>query len=190
LAAQPERPIKEITDFAGDYLAVAGTSEGSYFVVDGFTRAGGEGPTVKVFDGLTGKEVWAHRKAGKLTSANLVLDPSGKLLAFRPVDNEPHVVVEVPSGKFRGTLKGNPLALSPKMQFWLDDDNHTYGYTLRRGSDGAALVRPGLEVRTHCVRPEFSPNGRLVAWGNDDGTVFLCDIEEIQRRLTSIGLGW
>jgi len=38
--------------------------------------------------------------------------------------------------------------------------------------------------------PVFSPNGRTLALANPDGTVFLCDLEELRRRLTTIGLGW
>jgi hypothetical protein len=40
--------------------------------------------------------------------------------------------------------------------------------------------------------PHFSPHldGRYVIWGDSSGTVLVADLVEIQRRLTSLGLGW
>jgi hypothetical protein len=37
---------------------------------------------------------------------------------------------------------------------------------------------------------QFSPDGRQLAWGNGNGSVSVCDLEEIQRRLAEVGLGW
>ena len=39
-------------------------------------------------------------------------------------------------------------------------------------------------------RPTFSQDGALLAWGNRDGTVTVCHLEDVQRRLAAIGFGW
>jgi hypothetical protein len=36
----------------------------------------------------------------------------------------------------------------------------------------------------------FSPDGREVAWGNREGSVSVCDLDEVQRRLAEVDLGW
>jgi hypothetical protein len=36
----------------------------------------------------------------------------------------------------------------------------------------------------------FNVAGTHIAWGNADGTVTVCDIQEIRRRLAAVGLGW
>jgi hypothetical protein len=40
------------------------------------------------------------------------------------------------------------------------------------------------------AQSEFTLDGRLVAWGSADGTVSVCDLVEVQRRLAEISLGW
>jgi hypothetical protein len=37
---------------------------------------------------------------------------------------------------------------------------------------------------------QFSRDGRIVAWGEPDGTVSVCNLVEVQRRLAEFGLGW
>ena len=36
----------------------------------------------------------------------------------------------------------------------------------------------------------FSPDGNYAAWGNSDGTVAVCDLPEIDRRLGEAKMGW
>jgi hypothetical protein len=55
------------------------------------------------------------------------------------------------------------------------------------------LIGIPLDSPAHAGQPnlvQFGPDGRHVAWGNVDGTVTVCDLEEVQKRLTEIGLGW
>ena len=37
---------------------------------------------------------------------------------------------------------------------------------------------------------KFSQDGNHIVWGNQDGTVTVCDLNEVQRRLAGVGLGW
>jgi hypothetical protein len=43
---------------------------------------------------------------------------------------------------------------------------------------------------TDCPQPAFDLAGKWVFWGNIDGTVSACDIEDVGRRLAECGLGW
>jgi hypothetical protein len=36
----------------------------------------------------------------------------------------------------------------------------------------------------------FSHDGSMVAWGGDDGTVFVAHLEKVRKQLAKIGLGW
>jgi hypothetical protein len=38
--------------------------------------------------------------------------------------------------------------------------------------------------------PQFNLAGTHLAWGNADGTVTVCNLPEINRRLSEVGLGW
>jgi len=37
---------------------------------------------------------------------------------------------------------------------------------------------------------QFSPDGRQLIWGNSEGSVSSCDLDEVQRRLAEVDLGW
>ena len=41
-------------------------------------------------------------------------------------------------------------------------------------------------MRCHC----FSPDGRYLMTGNSDGTISICDLVEVNRRLSELRLGW
>src|SRR5205085_10393298 len=140
--------------------------DGKYFIVSGYSKPGRQGWAVKVFEGPTGKEVWGVSSSSRAPGSDFALDPAGKLLAYRPAEDAPWAVIEMGSGKVRGTLKGHPLALGPGARFWLGRDLSDWrGCLLCRGSDGEVLVRLGMDVRTTCVQSQFSPDGGLVAWG-------------------------
>ena len=36
----------------------------------------------------------------------------------------------------------------------------------------------------------FSPDGVYATWGNSDGTVAVCNLTELGRRLGEAGMGW
>ena len=59
----------------------------------------------------------------------------------------------------------------------------------RRGAKEPAVVL-GIDVRSSGSQHYFSADGTRYAWGNQDGTVNVADLPEIQRRLAEIGLGW
>jgi len=40
------------------------------------------------------------------------------------------------------------------------------------------------------IGPEFSPDGRFIAWGTTDGTVLVAEMAEVFQRLEKLGLGW
>ena len=53
------------------------------------------------------------------------------------------------------------------------------------------LVTLGLDFRSSWIAfPTFSTDGSLLAWGDDNGTVYVCHIENVRQRLAEIGLGW
>jgi WD40 repeat protein len=52
-----------------------------------------------------------------------------------------------------------------------------------------ACVQPS-EPRPSSVREVFNSDGRFLAWGNEDGTVSVCDLQEMRQRLGALKLGW
>jgi hypothetical protein len=116
----------------------------------------------------------------------LMLDRSGKFLT-----HEAQSMVELPSGKFLGiplpgTTDGHRW--SPEMPYVVD--NRALHLSLIPRGQSERVLDLDRDSQGSCVRKQLSPGGGLFVWGNLDGTVHVCDIAEVHRRLTEIGLGW
>jgi hypothetical protein len=103
------------------------------------------------------------------------------------------VLVELASRKKRGDLPSGTSAISPdaRLRVSQEDGNTTDGVLLHRANHDLPLVRLGKDTTSSTgIRSQFRGD-RYFAWGNDDGSVFVCDIEEVGRRLNAFGLpGW
>ena len=54
----------------------------------------------------------------------------------------------------------------------------------------APLLRIVRDVRVSGVEGiKFTPDGNHVIWGSQNGTLTACDLNEVSRRLTALGLG-
>ena len=62
------------------------------------------------------------------------------------------------------------------------------GSTLFRHRVDKALFTFGIDSPAHPT--VSSAAGARFAWGHTDGSVTVCDITQVNRRLTVIGLGW
>ena len=165
--------------------------DGRFIVVKGLS-GNKDRPTdrrVKVFDTRSGGVIWSgpiDTERPEQGTPGLMLDRSGKFLT-----DEGRTVIELPSGKFlqipfRGATDGHRW--SPEMPYVLDNQKLQLSLIPRGQTERVLdLDRDG---KGSCVRKQFSPSGGLFVWGNPDGTVLVCNIAEVRRRLTEIGLGW
>ena len=69
-------------------------------------------------------------------------------------------------------------------------DDQVPGVSLFERGRAGRMVKILVTGSTVSTYAEFSPDGLHVAWGNPDGTVSLCDLPEIQRRLAEVRMGW
>jgi serine/threonine protein kinase/WD40 repeat protein len=195
LLAKDPKPLVELRDLNWHIYHSACPPDGSYFLVDGL-----RGPRDAMehrfiaYDGLTGKRLWNLKEEPWTGGGGYqYLDPTGKLLAFSFPGQGTRTLVEMPTGVARGS---HPLmvAFSPKADWWLnnspgDSSEQSFGYRLHRRGEEDAVVTLGTD-NLNAGGQRFTPTGTHVLWGNADGTVTVCDIPEIQRRLAAVGLGW
>ena len=182
----PQKRKFEITEFTWDLEFPQMPEDGRLIAVKG--QAGkdrGADRRVKVFDTRSGGEIWSG-PIETVQGWGLMLDRAGKFLT-----DEGRTVIELPSGKFleippRGGTDGHRW--SPEMPYVVDNQKQQLSLIPRGQTERVLdLDRDG---KGSCVRKQFSPDGGLFVWGNLDGTVHVCDITEVRRRLTEIGLGW
>jgi len=68
--------------------------------------------------------------------------------------------------------------------------SNRFGFSLYRAGEPNPLVTLGIDMLSVEESATFSGDGTRLAWGNQDGTVTVCDLPEIQRRLAALGFGW
>jgi len=187
----PPKQIKllpEITEFNKQVFMADIAPDGSYIVAAGTGGPDGQRRTVRIYDGKSGKEVGTLPLNKTDGGPFLRLDTSGKLLAYTPADGDQTTLVDVPSGRLRGNLPSGPLSFGPGGNCWVSGPPGP-GHALIRRQDDRSLFMVAAEGEMSVSGP-FSPDGKLWAWGHTDGSVTVCDLPAMQRRLAEFGLGW
>ena len=180
------KPVWETREFdAGDVQAQA-TSDGRYLVAVGRHGIEKRERVTKAFESATGKVVLAP------PADDFSLEVTGQLLAVHPKSdvNGLYELIKFPTGEFVGAIPGQFLAIGPGARSLAMRAPDGFGYSLRRREETTPLATLGIDTLTEEGRPIFNRDGALLAWGNRDGTVTVCHLEEVQRRLAALGLGW
>ena len=188
--------VSEILDFDWYVEHIAATPNGAYFVIQGNSRSTGKPARfIHLYDGSTGKQVGSIPTAIPPDStAGMRFDPEGTRLCVPTKVRSPADLVEVPSLRSLG-----PVEVDGSLNV-----GASRGVRYSRPTPGT----PGMVIVTDRSRPEpflrivrdvdasgtdamkFSQDGNQIIWGNQDGTVTVCDLNEVQRRLAGVGLGW
>jgi len=200
LSATPTKPLFEIAEFKYWIDFPAAPLDGRFFVAIGYERA--DKRQIKAFDGVTGAELWSlpsEEGDFQKKKLQLAMDRNGRFLSlqsYRPEESPQLNLVEIPTGKYLD--HGQAGVPSPRagwesgMPYWISGNHHKFRgqiAIIRRG-EKEPVVALGIDVRESGNQPYFSADGTRYAWGNEDGTVNIADLPEIQRRLAEIGLGW
>lgn len=193
LSPRPIDPLAEIADFDQYVVCAEIAPNGRYIVVDGLSSRNGRTRIMKAFD-QCGKEL-CEFPATRTTLANrIVIDPTSSFMALHIAEDDRSPLMTMPGGKPLGIfLEPIPQALSPRATHWTcvgRPGSDGRGLSLFVSNAATPLITLGTESKVTSVVPQFDPTGRLLMWGNDQGTVVLADIHEVNRRLTEIGLGW
>jgi len=122
-------------------------------------------------------------------------DPTGTVLNnFDNADRS--YLLEIPSRAVIRQFDQAPACLSSRAKRWLMASAATAdqpgALTLFDQERQEPLIRflPDLGGATWTGKPQFSPDGLYLVWGNPSDTVTVVDLVEVNRRLSEIGLGW
>jgi WD40 repeat protein len=188
LGKDPDEPAWEITDFPIGVSNVDCTPDGQYFAAGGPIEPSGSKERLLVFD-HQGRELYRSPPTAELGS--LAFDPTGSTLAAQ-MDPKRSTLLEMPSGKYLGTTECGVVCLTRGAAYWarpsVGDAGDVGLWLFRNGADEPLTLCKGQHVPT--VRPQFDSSGTLLAWGVDDGTVYVCNVVELQRRLAGLDLDW
>jgi serine/threonine protein kinase/WD40 repeat protein len=194
--ASPLNAVATIADFNRLLLSAIPTQDGRMFIAEGIHQGpNGQQRTIKAYDALTGAERWSISSTRTELSPTIVLDPAGRLLALRTDNREDEgVQVEVESGRVLGALKPFPVSMGVDAGVMIqlgsrDQGAERRGYALFQRGDSSPRVFLGIETSTSFC-PLFSRDGESLSWSNVDGSVSVCNLQQVRQRLAQVGLEW
>jgi serine/threonine protein kinase/WD40 repeat protein len=197
LAADPKLPLSEIEDFNWHGHGVAATSDGAIVVIEGLNRSSGKlSRLLNAYEWATGKRLWSiSSKRSPANGAQLRFDPTGSALWFLPDDASTVTLIDVSSGRFLRNLPAGLACLGPAATSWVStgsnlfEDNHAF--FVHEQSRSRPLCKIELDsLLGSRLSLTFSHDGRDLVWGNADGSVIVCNLKQVNSRLTEVDLGW
>jgi len=188
------RPIAQIETLNRPPLAEFVCPDGTCFVIEGtYDSSAGRRQTIVALDSVTGKEWWSIPLSNTCTSARLIPDTSGQLVAAWLLTDSSVTLLDMHSGRPLRTLESEPTALGPGAaslvfpQRIFTGLSQGFGLHYQGNSTPQIILGIDMEASTY---PRFSQDGNLLIWGNRDGTVTVCDLPQIRSRLAEASLDW
>ncbi|MCA9062993.1 MAG: protein kinase [Planctomycetaceae bacterium] len=190
LEMHPDGTVTElarIDRFRGRVNAINAGESGRWFAVEGLDHSGDR--SVAILDASSGM---AHFISCDHTNASVPMvlnDATNSLMQL--VQEDP----EHPVGRLYRLTDGRRLSEYPSFYQAVDAAGNTAflsGNDFRRILDlrhGTTLLRIKTPDVVSPYEPDFSPDGSMVAWANQNGTVSVCDIEQCRRILAAFESG-
>ena len=189
--------VSEIPDFDWYVEHIAATPDAAYFAIQGTSTAPGEGVRlIHLYEGSSGKRVGSIPTSippGGIAT-HMRFDPKGTRLRVNVRREGGTEVFEIPSLKSIGG-RSDPWCINVGASRWItvlsERPDMPPSLVLKEQGRLAPLLRIARDVDASGTDAmKFSQDGNHVVWGNQDGTVTVCDLNEVQRRLAAVGLGW
>jgi len=192
LGRNPDEVLVEIKNCRRGFVDLVMSSDGNYFAVVGIhdDDPDPKRPAVQAYATSTGKELWSP-PIRTTSNHGLRIDSTGKIMTLWPEGSKSLTLVEMPSRQLVGTVGFYPTSLSPGNKYQIVQTNHPSSrVTLLQWEDRAILVNFDIDSQSAEHGVPFDAAGSRVAWGNKDGTVIVCDLNEVNRQLATMNLGW
>jgi len=188
------REMTELTEFNNDVRYAHWANDASSVLVEGSHYADVvTNRFVRVVRPDDGSLLWSRPSSLETyTGEGSMPDAAGQFLALNDgtVEGNPlYFLREAQTGRERRPLVNPQPALMHSTADYLCI-KVTGGFALCALSDETLLVNLQPVSESQSSRPKFSLDGRLLAWGNEDGTVTVCDLDEMNHRLAALRLGW
>ena len=124
----------------------------------------------------------------------IFLDPIGRTLGLSYRSIHPRTeLLALLSAKRIGTLDRPVIALGPHPErpgsyFTSSPQGQVQGFSLCRNSEGH-LINLGIDNARNSYM-QFHPDGQQLLWANQNGTISVCNLGELEKQLAVLNLGW
>jgi hypothetical protein len=199
----PVAPVVEILDFPLDVRHDALSADGRLLLLSGSgcrldQKTGlplvGENKrpkdlhrSVHAYDPQSGTKLWSYTPPVDADrETQITLDPTATTLSIRYAVKH-QGVFELRNARTGDLLPGpiDSVDLGPEARLWANGPATLY----EKGSS-RPLVTLDPDVIRSGMPNGFSNDGRLFTFGTREGAVLVFDLDEVQRQLAAVGLGW
>lgn len=174
--------VKTITDFV--FLTSSRvTADGEFVVLAGLDDISGKVRSVRAYAAATGDLV---RQAVDMGFEGAQVDAAGRMMAYPPGRLDRLRLMDLATGRVEdhdvssARLLGPGGAPSAEIEYDTDGSGSTCRFY--RGLTGEPYLTFRLGQTHVNLDPAFTPDGKHFFWGNQDGSVMVADLDEIERR--------
>jgi hypothetical protein len=194
LGPDPLRPIAEIRDYNWGVQNHAVAPDGTTIILTGLGgRKGHLVRSTSAYASTDGRKLWTIPSDVPPSDWSVAFhfDPTGRVLSL---DNDYRGISQLlamPDLTPLGIQITTAHVLGPEARRWLtwSASSSRVGASWHLWDRGRK--EPLVDLDLGDAGPaRFDRNGRLAIFGRVDGTVTVCDLVEVQKRLAEVGLGW
>lgn len=138
--------------------------------------------SITVIDPDTGLARWTKSLEKQQDWDLLRLNPQGDLGIIRFASNPGMTLLRIADGSVLAQLP-DCFAISPSGRQFAGWGGKVSGWWLRDVDQRIPEIPFASELNASIDSPAFSPDGQWVAWGSDNGTVYVARVEEAATRL-------
>jgi WD40 repeat protein len=138
------------------------------------------------FNVKSGTLLWKVELHHNLTWATVQATPGGKWCGFRNMSGAGTDFVRMDDGTLAFSFPQRCLALGPDGREYVTAGGETDKWILRSTDKFQPLIEFGSDSQQLWDTFSISPNGKLIAWGTMDGSVFLAKISDVRQRLATL----
>jgi WD40 repeat protein len=189
------RIVAEWKDLPGKPFRITGTPDGQYFAFDGTDPDADPGANrvTVILNGHTGDEIWRGLTTNEAQNPQMPVAGTAGILLQRVQHANDDVIsrlVRLSDGMETARLPIICNALSPSAKFGIHAGSEEQWCDLYDIGTSRRLVRLELPSLPSDYECNFSPDGRYAAWANQDGTVSVCNLKQINEQLKQVNAGW
>ncbi len=195
LALDSLKPLLELTNFSKGIASSVLSPDGRVLIIAGTARMedGTSCFEIRAMDTVDGGPLWSLPLPSmkENTGGRLVMDHAGKVLGVHINHSQPFVaMLEVRTGKrIESRIDANAIALGGRRmlregQSWGKSD---FGFTYFELGKPELVLIPS---ETLTGIPAIDRSGTQAVWPGRDGTLQVCNFEQVRQELQKLGIPW
>lgn len=187
----PGAAAKELArhdDHAWRVIQLHAAPDGTAFVAEGLGTSDPASKAIIAYAGRRPEMVWRIPLPGATEDRLFGFDATGEFVTYQSLEPA-NRWRSVRAGERTGVTGGDhelPALVGKLSYLWVN-----------RNTDGIHLAHPGqpatfltLYGKDRVHNRQLTSDGRYLIWGQEDGTVIVCDLDRVGDQLRPLGLGW